>query len=197
MRIEKVWQRTPTPHAARWEKIKKITRRIYILRRYAGLGPSHARTGILWLVHLANGCCFATFYASMCDNNFPSLLVSLFSWRCLVASISYFLHAAMNLHPPSVTVSTCTSASNAVAFQPPAVLNTRMSLGTQPGQSFPSPRCPLRSAPSGFLNAIPLGSRLPLIRVRSAPAPKRLVVRSVVSMLPHRVISRARVYEII
>ena len=41
---EKVWQHTPpTPHTARWEKIKKITRRIY--RRYAG-GRSRVRTRI-------------------------------------------------------------------------------------------------------------------------------------------------------
>ena len=105
----------------------------------------------------------------------------------------------MKLHPPSVTVSTYTSVSNAVAFQPSAVLNTRMSLGTQPAQpaqSFPSPPCPLRSAPSGFLNTILLGSRPPLIWISSAPAPKILVVRNVVSMLPHRVISRARLYEV-
>ena len=49
----------------------------------------------------------------MCDNKFPSLVASLFSWRCLVAS---FLHAAMNLRPPAVTVLTHTSAFNAVAF---------------------------------------------------------------------------------
>ena len=34
----------PTPHTARWEKINKITRRIY--RRYAGLGRSRVRTRI-------------------------------------------------------------------------------------------------------------------------------------------------------
>ena len=56
------------------------------------------------------------FYASLCDNNFPSFVASLFFWRYLAASISSFLHAAMNLRPPCVTVSTHTSASNAVAF---------------------------------------------------------------------------------
>ena len=39
------------------------------------------------------------------------------------ASISYFLHAAMNLRPPSTTVSTHTSAYNAVAFQSPVMPN--------------------------------------------------------------------------
>ena len=32
----------------------------------------------------ANGCRFAKFYASVCDNNFPNLVASLFSWRCIV-----------------------------------------------------------------------------------------------------------------
>ena len=41
-------------------------------------------------------------------------------------SISSFLHAAMNLRPPSATVSTHTSAYNAVAFHP-AMPNARMS----------------------------------------------------------------------
>ena len=49
-----------------------------------------------------------------CD--FPSLVASLFFWRCLAASTSYFLHAAKNLRPPSVTVSTHISTSDAVAF---------------------------------------------------------------------------------
>ena len=40
-------------------------------------------------------------------------------------------HAAMNLRPPSVTVSTHTSAFNAVASQSPAMPNARMSLCTQ------------------------------------------------------------------
>ena len=64
----------------------------------------------------------------MCDNNFlSSLVASLLSWRFLAVSASYFLHAAINLRPPSVTVSTHISASNTVAFQPPATSNARMS----------------------------------------------------------------------
>ena len=133
----------------------------------------------------------------MCDNQFPSLVASPFSWRCLAASLSPFLHAAMSLHPPSVTVSTYTSASNAVTFQPPAMLNARMSLGTQLVHSFPFTHCPLRTAPSGFLNTIPFGSRPPLNQISSAPAPKSLVVRNVVSMLTHRVTSRIRLYKTI
>ena len=56
------------------------------------------------------------FYTPVCDNKVPSLVASLFSWRCLAASTSYFLHAAINLRPPSVTVSTHTSAFKAVAL---------------------------------------------------------------------------------
>ena len=53
------------------------------------------------------------FYAFVYNHNFLSLVVSLFSWQSLAASNSSFLFAAINLRPPSVTVSTHTSASNA------------------------------------------------------------------------------------
>ena len=76
------------------------------------------------------------FYTPVCDNKVPSLVASLFSWRCLAASTSSFLHAAINLRPPSVTVSTHTSAFKAVAFQSPAMPNVRMSLCTQSVHSF-------------------------------------------------------------
>ena len=128
----------------------------------------------------------------MCDNNFSSLVAFLFSWRCLVESTSYFLHAAMNLRPPSATVSTHTSAFNAVVFQSPAMPDARMSLCTQSVHSFSFPPRPLRTAPSRFPKTIRFGSRPPLIWM-SAPAHKSLLVRNVVSMLSHRVISRARV----
>ena len=85
----------------------------------------------------------------VCDNKFPSLVASLFSWRCLAASTSSFLYAAMNLRLPSVTVSTHTSAFNAVAFQSPAMPNARMSLWTQSVHSFSFPARPLRN-PQGF-----------------------------------------------
>ena len=49
--------------------------------------------------------------------------------------------------------------------------------------------------PEGF-NTIRFGSRPPLIRM-SALADKSLLVRNVVSMLSHWVISRARLYEVI
>ena len=53
----------------------------------------------------------------------------------------------MNLRPPSVTVSTHTSAFKAVAFQSPAMPNSRMSLCTQSVHSFFFPPRPLRAAP--------------------------------------------------
>ena len=103
---EQVWQRTPpppTPHTARSEKDKKIkiTRRIY--RRYAGLGRSRVRTRISSARRL--GQWGAKFYTPVCDNKLPSLVASLFSWRYLAASTSSFLHAAMNIRPASVPIS--------------------------------------------------------------------------------------------
>ena len=59
----------------------------------------------------------------------------------------------------------------------------------------PFPPRPLRTAPSRFPNRIRFGNRPPLIR-RSVPAHKSLLVRNVVSMLSHRVISRAWLYEV-
>ena len=102
----------------------------------------------------------------------------------------------MNLRPLSVAVSTHTSAFNAVAFQSLATPNARMSLWTQSVHSFSFPSHPLRTAPSRFPKTIRFGSRPPLIR-RSVPAHKSLLVRNVVSMLSHPVISRARMYEVI
>ena len=83
----------------------------------------------------------------MRDNNLPSLVASLFSWRCLAAYTSCFLHAAMNLRLPSVTVSTHTSGLNVVAFQSPVMPNVRMLLCTQSVHYFSSPARPLRTAP--------------------------------------------------
>ena len=102
----------------------------------------------------------------------------------------------MNLRPPSVTVSTHTSAFKAVAFQSPAMPNARMSLWMQSVHSFSFPPRPLRTAPSRFPKTIRFGSRPPLIR-RSVPAHRSLLVRNVVSMLSHPVITRARLYEVI
>ena len=135
------------------------------------------------------------FYVSVYDTNVPSPVASLFSWRCLAASTSSFLHVAMNLRPPSLTVLTHNSAFNAVAFQPPAMPTTRMSLCTESVHSFYfSPR-PFRTASSMFPNTIDFGSRPRLIRM-NAPTHKSLLVRNVVSTISHPVLSRPRLYEV-
>ena len=137
------------PHAAGSEKINKIhVTHLYNPKRCAGLGPSRARIGFLRLADKIEGYRFATFYAaSMCDNNYlSSLVASLFSWRCLVVSASYFLHAAINFRPPSVTVSTHISAPNVVAFQPRAMSNARMPSLYRQNWSTLSPSHPILSA---------------------------------------------------
>ena len=152
--------------------------------------------GFLRLVGWANGCRFAKFYASVCINNFPSLVASLFSWRYLATSSSSFLHATINPRLPSMTASSHTSAFNAIAFHSPVMPNARMSLCTQSVHLFSFPSRPLRTAPSRFPNMIRFGSRPPLMRM-SVPAHKSLFVRNAVSMFSYRVISRARLYEVI
>ena len=142
-------------------------------RWYAGFGKFRVRTGFLRPVrYLGESMSLHRFwYASMYDHNFlPSLVASLFSWRSLAPSTSSFLHAAINLRPPSVNVSThiylhlsiylpfylsiylSISASNAVASQLPAIPNARMSLCTQSVHFFSFPPRPLRTAvhPRGF-----------------------------------------------
>ena len=101
----------------------------------------------------------------MCDCNFPSLVASLFSWRCLAASSSSSLHAAMNLRPPFVTASTQTSAFTAIVSQSPVMPNARMSLCTLP---LPLSSClgcipPLIGLPS--LRFYAVGSSLFLLSV--------------------------------
>ena len=128
----------------------------------------------------------------MCNNNFPSLIASLFSWRCLAVFTSSCPHTVTNLRPSSVTISTQASASNAVAFQTPTNPNAYMSLCMQSVHSFSFPSRPLRTAPSRFL-----GSRPPPLIQMSAPAHKSILARNVVATLSHRVVSRARLYKVI
>ena len=167
-------------------------------RRYADVGRSRVRTRIPSARRLLIGqkVLLRKIPRFRVRDKFPILVASLFSWRCLAAFTSSFLHAAMNLCLPSVTVSTRTSAFNAVAFQSPAMRNARMLLCTQSVHSFSFPPRSLRSAPSRFPTTIRFGSRPPLIWM-SVPAHKSLPVRNVVSMLSHPVISRARLYEVI
>ena len=164
-------------------------------RCYAGFGPLRVRTRIPSTRQLGELVSLRTFCASVNDHNFSRLL-PLFSWRSLAVSTSYFLHAAINLRPPSVTVSTHTPASNIVASQSSAMPNTRISLCTQSVHSFSFPTRSLRNATSRFPNMICFGNRPPLIRM-SAPVHKSVLVRNVVSMLSHPVISRAWLCEYI
>ena len=167
--------------------------RRYASRRYAGggLGPSRVRTRIPTTRRLGQWVSLRKILRFReCDCYFTSLVASLFSWRCLAASSSSSLHAAINLRP------THTSAFNAIVFQSPVMPNARMSLCTQSVHSFSFPPRPLLTAPSRFPNMIRFGNRPPLIR-RGVPAHKSLLVRNVVSMLSHRVISKARFYEVI
>ena len=141
-RRQKVWQRTPLPlppHCSFGEKTK-IMRRIYMSRcyagrRYAGFGPSCVRTRIPLTRRLGRWVSLYKIHASVCDNNFPSLVPSLFSGRCRAASSSSFLLAAINLRLLSVTTSTHTSAFSAIVFQS-VMPNARMSLCTQSVHSF-------------------------------------------------------------
>ena len=166
-------------------------------KRYAGLGPSRVRTRIPSTRRLSQWMGVASRNSRLpcAITTLPgSLPLSSPGDRSLAASTSYFFHAAMNLYPPSVSVATHASAFNTVIFQstvmPNAMPNARMSLRTQSTHSFSFPPRPLRTAPSSFLNTNHFGSRPPLIWM-SARALKSLLVRNVVSMLSHRVISRA------
>ena len=128
-------------------------------RRYAGLSPSRVRTRIPSTHRLGRWVSLGKNYASVCNNDFPGLVASLFSWRCLAACTSFFLHPAMNFCPPSVTVSTHASAFNADAFQSPVMPNARMSLCTQLVHSSSFPPRPLRTAPSRLRFALAAARR--------------------------------------
>ena len=127
----------------------------------------------------------------MCDNNFPCLVASLFSWRCLAASNSYFLHTAMIPRLPSVTVSSHTSAANAVAFQSPAMPNAWLSLCTQSVHSFSFPPCLLCPTPLRFPKTIRFGSHPPLIRI-STPVHKKVLSCATLSECSHAESSQGR-----
>ena len=113
-------------------------------RRYAGLGPSRARTGFLGSSTRPMSAASQNSTLPCAMTTFPVSLLLSFSCRCLAASTSSFLQAAVNLRPPSVTVSTYTPGSNAIAFQTPAITNIRISLFQQ--SVHLSPPHPLLSA---------------------------------------------------
>ena len=91
---------------------------------------------------------------------------------------------------------TAAPSSNAVAFESPGMPNARTPLYTHLVHSSSFPPRPLRTAPSRYPNKTRFGNRPPLIWM-SVPAHNGVLVPNVVSMLLHRVISRARLYEVI
>ena len=119
-------------------------------RGYAGLGPSRVCTRIhptrrlsQWVLlrkilrfrvryQLSQPCCLS-FLPAM------SSRVYLFFPPC-----------GQNLRSTSATISTHTSASNAVAFQSPVIPNARMSFCTQSVYSFSSPPVLSTPYPQGF-----------------------------------------------
>ena len=97
-------------------------------RCYAYLSPSRARTGFLRLVNRANWCRLVAGCVRSQLSQFrflPLLLVKSSRVYLLFPPCGY------KPSPTSVTVSTQSSASNAVASQSTAMLNARMSLCTQ------------------------------------------------------------------
>ena len=116
----------------------------------------------------------------LCDNNFPDLVAPLFSWRCLAASISSFHYATMNRR----------FSIPRYAKRPDVALLAIDPLFLLPTPS--SPHCTLEVS-----NTIRFDSRPPLIRMCVPAHKKSLLVHNVVSMLSARVISRARLYEVI
>ena len=159
-RKEKVWQHTrltPTLLAGGEKRNKYNTRRAQqteqkknmfrrqgqymtqALRRFRSVSCPNRTCSAHQLGQLVS---LRRFHAFVHDFNFPRVVCSLSSSRCLATSSSSFLHAAIILRPHSVTVSTHTSASNALAFQTPMILNARTSLCTQSIHSFSLPPRP-------------------------------------------------------
>ena len=82
-------------------------RRVY-MPRHIGLGPSRVRTRIPSTRRLSQWASLRKILRfHVRQRLYPqySVVAPLFSWRLLVASTSFFHHAAMHLRSPSVTVS--------------------------------------------------------------------------------------------
>ena len=96
---------------------------------YWGLCATFSRLDVRYSVRLGQ-CeqCILYVYVCVCvyggrhvhPERCTTFVASLFSWRCLAASSYSFLHAAINLRPPSVTASTHISALDAIAFAIPS-----------------------------------------------------------------------------
>ena len=163
-------------------------------RCYAGFGPFCARTGLFRLAARRIG--IASQVLRFCVRSQLSQSRSLlFSRRSLAVSTCFFLHAAMNLRPPFLTVSTHTSASNTVSSYPLAAKRPDIALyAVGPLVLLPTP-----STPHCTINVSQYDSlwQPPTAYSDERPRPQSLLVRSVILMLSHPVISRARLYEVI
>ena len=152
---KQVWQRTPPPTllAARY---------VYTSATQVSVRLASAQ-GFLQLLDYLKGVALQTptlpyaitsfpvslFLSSPGDNKFPSLIVSLFFWRCLAASTSYFLHVAKNLRPPSmplIRMSVPAHKSLLVFATASQCSHTRLSQGHGCTQVIPCSG-PLRYAP--------------------------------------------------
>ena len=112
---------------------------------------------------------------------------SLFLYRVIAALSSSSLHPAINLRPPSMTVSSHAPRSSAAAFQSPSMPKARTSSATVRLFLFLSPRPalpwslhPAKHDPVGQPTTVHTDER-----------PRNLLVRTVVSMLSHPVRVRA------
>ena len=118
------------------------------------------------------------------------LSASIFLCRVIAALSSSFLHPAINLRPPLMTVSSHAPRSSAAAFQSPRMPKARASSATQSVHSFSFPHAPRCPGPSIPPNMTQLGSLPQFIRM-NAPAHCNLLVRTVVSMLSYPIRWRA------
>ena len=137
------------------------------------------------------------FYASVYDSNFLSLVR--LSLLLAMSGRVYLFFPPCDHKPPSTLRGRLNPhpCLQRCRFSVPVMPNPRTSVFcTQSTHSFSFPLRPLRATPSRFPNAIRFFTRQPLIR-RSVRAPKSLLVRKVISLLSHPVISRAWLSEII
>ena len=162
---EKGWRRTPPPPLPPL-LIRRKKKKKHVTHPHACVGATEVSVrlvsvqGLLRLIGQGKGCRSSTYYASQ-----SRCRVYLFFPPC----------ATINLHPPSMTVSTHTSASNnVVAFQPPTMKTPRMALCTQSAHFFSFPPRLLHTALLRFPKTTRFGNHPPFIRM-SIPTYKKNV----------------------
>ena len=156
-------------------------------RCYSGFGPFRVRWyRIPSTRQLGEMVSLRRFYASVYDNNVPSLVASLFSWRCLAPSTSSFLHAAINLRPPSTRLSQPTRLPPTPSLPNRPLCQTPGCRSVRSGSTL-SPSHPVLSAlyPQGFRTRFALANRPSLIQISAPAHEKSLLLRNVVSMHSH------------